>query len=227
MGPLKLDNSKIRNVELIQTYYSGQRVPVNKEPSKESSSFAKKNKVTISRLASAVILLAVITAGIIITSYFFNIKETNALKETGGLALFPAKYAGRNSNSAYYDYEQIKNNYAPIVLELENKSALINLGRIADLTSAVISFNAKGENGTEKVAIILRDEQRMSNANRDDIILTPALPKDGWQAFNVELKNLRLPLDKSKVTQIRLDSSGNLTDNGPVAKVYIKDIIIE
>jgi len=223
MRPSKIDNSKIRNVELIQTYYSGR-----KSPAKENAPYSsKKDKFTLSKLTSVIILLVVITTGVVIAGYFFNIKETNALKESKGLPLSVVKAGASHANSSYYDYEQIKNNYAPIVLEPENRSAVINLGSIKDLASAVISFNAKGENGTEKVAIILRDEQKMSNANRDDIILTPQLPKDRWQTFNVELKNLRLPLDKSRVAQIRFDSSDKLTNNGPAAKAYIKDIVIE
>jgi hypothetical protein len=64
----------------------------------------------------------------------------------------------------------------------------------------------------------------MSNANPDDIILTTPLSSKNWQRFNIRLKELNLPLDKSRVTQIRFDAREVLTSVAGSGNIYIKDI---
>lgn len=217
-----MDNSNIRRSDLIQTYYSGKETPANKEiviP-------VKPNRIFSNKLWISVVVLFALTAGTVIAiGYFHTIKERPIdITKSRGLTLSPVKYY---NNIAYYNYKQIEHMEASIMLEPNNSCAAINFGKIMDLTAGVISFRTKGEHGTEKVAIILKDIHKMSNANRDDVILTPVLLNNEWQHFNIELKGLYLPLDKSRITQVRFDTSTNLTKNRPQAKVYIKDIVIK
>jgi hypothetical protein len=143
------------------------------------------------------------------------------IQRPAAIALFPAKYI---SSLPYYSYELIKGKAQPIVLRDASPSSIIGFEKPRDLSSCTIMFSARGERGIEKIAVILRDVNMMSNANPDDIILTTPLSSKNWQRFNIRLKELNLPLDKSRVTQIRFDAREVLTSVAGSGNIYIKDI---
>ena len=220
MHGLKTNTQAVRNIELIQTYYSGKKTPEKKK----AIVFINRNIISspVFWLTAAIsILLGAIIA---IAGYTTANKQAAVYNLEKTTAVSPSKYY---STIAYYDYQQLKGKNKQLILQEQKNCAAVNLDKITDLTNAAVSFSAMGEAGTERVAILLKDDNNNSNANRDDVILTPLLPNDRWQKFNVRFDNLYLPLDKSRVEQVRFDASSNLTKNSREARVYIKDISIE
>lgn len=209
MSKMKIDRSNIRNLELLRTYYS---IPKTKQ-----------KNILFSRAVLISIILFILITTTVFVGYFLVAKKSNVYNNRA-TALYPVKQYG---NIFYYKYEQIKNNKAPIVLSRENICAAINFDEAKNLTGSIVSFMAKGQRGSEKIAIILKDNYNFSNANKNDIILTSLLSKNKWQGFSIKLDNLYLPLNKNKITQLRFDISGSLTENDLQATVYIKKIFIE
>jgi hypothetical protein len=217
MQNLKTDNPDIRNTELIQTYYSGKEIPAKRD----SVIPLRKSNFSSYRLPIAVFLASFLIIALLGLSYALIRRSLLPGKD---ITLTPVKHRG---NTSFYDYRTIEKSPLIIPLGRENTSVALNLGRATDLEGTAISFLAKGETGGEKIAIILRDKDNLSNANQEDVILTPSLPKNRWQSFSIKFSQLNLPLDKSRISQIRFDISSKLTENRPRAKTYIKDISIE
>jgi hypothetical protein len=136
-------------------------------------------------------------------------------------SLRPQRYSG---NIIYYDYETIKQKDASITLEPQNRCAVISLDKAVDLTEATVSFDARGSSGSERIAIVFRDNKMKSNANVEDVILTPFLPTDSWHTFAIKLGDISLPLDKKYITEIRFDTASNFTNNKSESTVYVKNI---
>ncbi|MFH1867783.1 MAG: hypothetical protein ABH843_02315 [Candidatus Omnitrophota bacterium] len=219
---LKIEKPHIRNVDLLNTYYSGKMTPA------ESRKPIAEPKNTFSpKLLLIVATTLIFLAGVVIIGYSLPAKEASR-PEIINVGKTKLQIPSKNiTNAPSYNYEYVKKSIASIALGGENSFAAISLGETMDLSNATISFGAKGESGSEKLALILRDAKNMSNANPDDIILTTALLKDKWHFFSVNLKDLNVPIDKSKITQIRFDNSPRLTKNYPGAKIYVKDINIK
>ena len=217
MQNLKTDNSNIRNTELIQTYYSGKETRAERD----SVISLGKNRFSFHRLPIILFLASFLIVALLILGYAL-LKKPPLSRED--ITLTPVNHRG---NTAFYDYRAIEK--SPLILSLgkENTSAALNLGRATDLEAMAISFLAKGEAGGEKIAIILRDKDNLSNANQEDVILTPSLSKNSWQSFSIKFSRLNLPLDKSRISQIRFDISSKLTENRARSRAYIKDITIE
>lgn len=209
----------IRNVDLLKTYYSG-----NKTPVKDKRTLSLLKRMFSRKLILSTAILIVVITGAVIIGYSLSVKDASKVKL---IATSKGTPSNPTSNTSYYNYEQIRDSSASIALGEENSFAVITLRSAMDLTNATISFGARGETGEEKVALILRDVKKMSNANPDDIILTTPLTGNKWHFFKVDLKKLKIPIDKSKITQIRFDNSYRLTKNQPEARVYIKNIVIE
>lgn len=220
MSLQEADKSNIQRAEFIRTYYSGKETPASKRGAVPA---AKLNRIFYRILGAIAVFLLVLTAGAVTANYLLS-KRPRPINISKGETSSPIRYY---SNISYYDYEQLENMQGPILLEHSNSCVAINLGKTRDLRDGIISFASKGECGKEQVAIILRDANRMSNANQEDIILTPILDNGKWQLFNLRLKQLYLPLDMSRITQVRFKISFKDTkEDYPRAKVYIKDIII-
>lgn len=213
MSIAKSASSRLRNVELIQTYYEGKKSPAKKEV----VIFPQRNRILSSNLLSVMNLLLILTAVVAGVSLTHN-------RGAKAISLSSVKHKGGIS---YFDYGMIKNNASTLELAGGISCIAVNFEKPSDLTAAVISFQAKAEADREKLAIILRDAGNFSNANKDDVILTPVIPKNKWQAFNIRLKDISLPVDKSRVTQIRFDVSSALTGNESSKTVYIKNIVTE
>lgn len=216
---LKSDKPNIRNVDLLNTYYSG-----NKTPAVKKKSGFVLTKFAPRRLWLILVLLLAAAGGAFIIARFIPSKSPEVIDVGKASSSLSAK---DKAGDTYYKYEDIKDDFRSFTLDGNNHYAVINLGSAMDFSNAVISFGARGENGEEKLALILRDSKKMSNANPDDIILTTPLLKERWNFFRVNLKEISIPVDKSRVTQIRFDSSYRLTKNESGARVYIKDLSIE
>jgi hypothetical protein len=219
MRSLKADGPDIRNSELINTYYSGKKTPNKKEAiifTRRSLSLSEKAWVGIAIIVS-------ISAGSVVTAYLLKkVGSVENLSHKGTLIS-----STKNRTLYYYDYEEIKKRPEPFLLNAEKEGIAINFNKLKDMNTAMVSFAAKGNIGGETIAIILKDAFNKSNANRDDVILTPSLAANGWRSFNIKFDNLSLPLDKTRISQVRFDTSSNLTKNNSDAAVYIKDIKIE
>jgi len=219
MRSLKSAKQNSDNIEFLQTYYTG-----NKEPSKgKTFSFSSVfNPRRLSLYNALYIVLGVIfLAFVIVAVQFYRQKGIDSDSD-----ITPPS-ASHISGITYYDYARLRVEEQTLSLSQGRPYAAIELGEISDLSDSTISFAAKGTAGTEKIAIILRDKHNFSNANREDVLLTPLLSHDSWQIFQIDLSQVTLPLAKSRVTQIRFDASSRLTSNDLNAEVFIKDILIE
>ena len=217
MQNLKTKPAQAAHSELIHTYYSGQKSSV-----KDKDPVPPGKKISPYGLLTGLIILIIIVA---LTGHHFSLKKTNPAvrKNKEIVSLGAGKYY---KNILYYNYGQIKNNPAPVALDKERTALAIAFKKDTDLRAASLFFTAKAKNGTEKLAIILKDRYNRSNANQNDAIITSYLPQDAWQVFRIDLKTMNLPLDKQRIKQLRFDTSNRLTNNKPGGKIYIKDITI-
>lgn len=221
MSQPEADKAHIQRAELIRTYYSGREISAR---GREGVAASKPNRFFYRWLKATAVLLMALAAGAATASYFLG-RRPQPINISKVKTTPPIRY---DSNISYYHYGQLENMPGPIILRPDRSCAAINLGQPRDLQEGVISFMSKGECGKERVAIILRDINRMSNANQDDIILTPVLDNGKWQLFNIRPKQRYLPLDISRVTQVRFEISSNHTEeDNPRARVYIRDIVIK
>ncbi len=206
---LKLDNISIQKAEILKTYYAAeQQGPVETKP-------ALKTKDRILFLISVVVLLSA-AGGLFAWHYFSDEKNISlsSFKNSAGIA--------------YHNYNDANSSMPTTTLGQGYETVFaINFGAEKDFTDTIISFTAKGKKGAEKIAVILKDRNNFSNANYDDKILTPSLLGGRWQTFRINMQQLSLPLDKSRITQLRFDASDKLTGNNPDAIVYIKNITIK
>ncbi|GEM_PF-5151784 len=207
---LKLDNISIQKSEILKTYYATEQ-----QGHVEIKPLLNKAKNGVLFLISVIVLLS--AAGGLFAWRYFSGEEDISLSSF------------RNSAGiAYHNYNDA-NGSMPIAALGQGYEAVfaISFGAEKDFTDSIISFAAKGKKGAEKIAIILKDRNNFSNANYDDKILTPSLLGGRWQTFKINMQQLSLPLDKTRITQLRFDVSEKLTGNNPDTVIYIKNISIK
>ena len=197
--------SNTQNSDLIKTYYSGN----DTHQKKEIVLFPKKYNLHNHKLLfiiSITILSAALIAAVAYLVYSHDV------------------YSITPHSS---EYKKVMRISSQITLKRKMRSVFIDLGSKRDLGESSISFKARSENGNDRIAIILRDSKNISNADKDDAIFTPIMPKGRWRFFDIRLKDFDLPVDMTRVTQLRFDNSGNLTGNNAGSIIYIKDIAIK
>lgn len=221
MANAKPESQLIKNLELLKTYYSSE------EPAQDKKIHIIGNK---RRFPLLVLLSASFLAGGSFLGYYLaHHKPAFEADRFDVTRVIPKRSVGYlpYNNVLNFDYSLIKEAASPIILRRDARVAAINMKETVNVSGATISFLARGTEGTEKIAVILKDDNNISNANKEDLILTSSLSADKWRMFNIDVDSLYLPINKNRISQIRLDVTNRLTGNNQDSVVLIKRFCIE
>lgn len=214
MNGIKIKDSRAHNVELIRTYFSD--IDNTKSNSK---SFTMSSTMSIVKkfVLPIIALLLIVSAGYYLYITFVKEQPDKITLLSPGMG---------SSKIRHYSYADIQNDINPIMLGQGLKDIAINFKKAANLSNSSIYFEAKGGNGTEKLAIILKDISKKSNAAANELIITPPLGSGEWRQFQIDITDIGLPLDKNMIKQIRFKAAEEIEISDD-AVIYIKNINIK
>ena len=224
MSSIKTSSVNIRNIDLVKTYY-GSRQAVTKKTATEHE---KRPVLPILLMTVACICLLIIVLWLLFYSPLLKQPDKSRAMPKGAIALTPFSkdHNIRTPKISYYNYNDLELSPDAMLLVHNSPAAAINFNGEKDLIKSIFSFMAMGKTGNEKLAIIFKDRNNFSNANPEDKIKTPLLLKDEWQIFELEIEHIDMPLDKSRIKQIRLEAVSEAGASDKTGRIYIKDIFL-